>query len=90
MDSTPSTPSTARLRPALARLIGSRIALVALCSVVVLAVAGSALGYQALSTTVTLTVDGQDREVRAMGGTVGQLPRGLQLAEIVERTTPVL
>lgn len=77
MDSTPttpsSTPSTSRLRGALARLLGSRIALVALSSVVVLAVAGSALGYQALSTSVTLTVDGKDREVRAMGGTVAEV-----------------
>lgn len=77
MDSAPttpsSTPSPSRLRGALARLLGSRIALVALSSVVVLAVAGSALGYQALSTSVTVTVDGKDREVRAMGGTVAEV-----------------
>lgn len=83
MASTPSTPSTARLRPALARLIGSRIALVTLATVVVLAVAGSALGYQALGTSVTLTIDGQDREVRAMGGTVEEIldAEGIEVGE---------
>lgn len=73
MASTPTTPSTTRLRPALARLLGSRIALVALSAVVLVAVAGSALGYRALSTSVTLTVDGQDRQVSALGGTVGDV-----------------
>ena len=56
-----------------ARLTRSRIALVALSSVVVLAVAGSALGYRALSTTVVVSVDGQDRQVSAMGGTVAEV-----------------
>ena len=39
----------------------------------VLAVAGTTFGYAALSKSVTLTLDGQDREVTAMGGTVGDV-----------------
>ncbi|WP_280637386.1 resuscitation-promoting factor [Nocardioides sp. W7] len=84
MASTPSSPSTThRLRDALARLTRSRIALVALSSVVVLAVAGSALGYRALSTSVTVTVDGKDREVSAMGSTVGDVleSEGIEVGE---------
>lgn len=77
MDSTPTTPSR------LARLVRSRTALVAASSLVVLAVAGSALGYRALSTTVTLTVDGQDREVSAMGATVEEVleSEGIEVGE---------
>ena len=55
----------------------------ALSSVVVLAVAGSALGYRALSTTVTVSVDGQDREVSAMADTVGDVleSEGIEVGE---------
>lgn len=86
MASTPSSPSTTPSRPlrsALGRLTRSRIALVALTSVIVLAVAGSALGYRALSTSLTLSVDGQDREVSAMGGTVGEVleAEGIEVGE---------
>ncbi len=49
--------------------------MVALAAVVVLAVAGSTWGYSALSKTVTLSVDGQDQEVTAFGGTVGDVLR---------------
>jgi uncharacterized protein YabE (DUF348 family) len=49
------------------RLVASRIALVATATVAILAVAGTTFGYQALSTTVTLNVDGEDREVRVLG-----------------------
>ncbi|HTW14357.1 MAG TPA: ubiquitin-like domain-containing protein [Nocardioides sp.] len=71
------------MRDALTRLTRSRIALVALSSVVVLAVAGSALGYRALSTTVTVSVDGQDREVSAMADTVGDVleSEGIEVGE---------
>ncbi len=47
--------------------------MVALAAVVVLAVAGSTWGYSALSRTVTVSVDGQPREVTAFGGTVGDV-----------------
>ncbi|MEO5854149.1 MAG: transglycosylase family protein [Nocardioides sp.] len=42
-----------------------------LVAAVVLAVAGSTYGYAALTSRVTLSVDGQSREVTAMGETVG-------------------
>ena len=42
-----------------------------LVAAVVLAVAGSTYGYATLSSRVTLSVDGQPREVTVLGGTVG-------------------
>jgi uncharacterized protein YabE (DUF348 family) len=60
-------------RPRFATLIRSRGVLVALATVVILALAGTTYGYAALSKTVTLTVDGQDQQVTAMGGTVGDV-----------------
>jgi uncharacterized protein YabE (DUF348 family) len=86
VDSAPTTHPAgrpARLRAALGRLGSSRVALVALSSVIVLAVAGSALGYRALSTTVTLSVDGRDRQVTAMGSTVEEVleAEGIEVGE---------
>ncbi|WP_166390998.1 transglycosylase family protein [Nocardioides ochotonae] len=66
-----STLSTLRAR--LGRITRSRAILGTLAAVVVLAVAGTTLGYSALTTTVTLSLDGESREVRAMGGTVGDV-----------------
>ena len=51
----------------------SRPLMIVLATVVVLAVAGSTLGYSALSKTVTLTLDGKSEEVTAFGGTVGDV-----------------
>jgi uncharacterized protein YabE (DUF348 family) len=48
-----------------------RILLIALTTVVVLAVAGTTLGYSALSKSVTLSLDGQPRDVTVLGDTVG-------------------
>ena len=48
--------------------------LVALVATVVLALAGTTYGYAALSRTVTLSLDGQEQEVSAMGDTVGGRP----------------
>ena len=62
-----STPSL------LSRIVRSRPLMFALAGVVVLAVAGSTWGYSALSKTVTLTLDGEPREVTAFGGTVGDV-----------------
>jgi resuscitation-promoting factor RpfB len=78
--STPENPSNPGT---LARLTRSRAALVAASTLVVVAVGGSAVGYQALSTDVTLSVDGQDREVSAMGGTVGEVleAEGIEVGE---------
>jgi len=60
-------------RSLIARLIDSKTALVVLTAGVILAVAGTTYGYTSLSNTVTLTLDGQEREVTAMGGTVGEV-----------------
>jgi resuscitation-promoting factor RpfB len=49
------------------RLLGVLVVAVAL------AVAGSTYGYAALSSTVTVSLDGQSREVTALGGTVGDV-----------------
>ena len=57
----------------LARLFLSKTALIALAAVAVLAVAGTTVGYSALSTNVTLSLDGKDQDVRAMGDTVGEV-----------------
>ncbi|HEX6148152.1 transglycosylase family protein [Nocardioides sp.] len=60
-------------RSLIARLIDSKTALVGLTAGVILAVAGTTYGYTSLSNTVTLSLDGQEREVTAMGGTVGEV-----------------
>jgi uncharacterized protein YabE (DUF348 family) len=57
----------------LGTLIRSRGVLVALATLVILALAGTTYGYAALSTSVTLTLDGQDEEVTVMGSTVGDI-----------------
>jgi uncharacterized protein YabE (DUF348 family) len=57
----------------LARLFLSKTALIALAAVAVLAVAGTTVGYSALTTSVTLSLDGKDQQVRAMGDTVGDV-----------------
>ena len=54
-------------------LIRSKTLLAALVAAVVLAVAGSTYGYAALSSSVTLSVDGQEKEVTALGDTVGEV-----------------
>ncbi len=71
------------LRTTLVRLTRSRVALIAASAVVVLAVAGTALGYSTLSTTVALTVDGETRQVSAMADTVGDVleAEGLEVGE---------
>ena len=57
----------------LAQLFLSKTALIALAAVAVLAVAGTTVGYAALSTSVTLSLDGKDQQVRTMGDTVGDV-----------------
>ncbi len=57
----------------LAPLFLNKTALIALAAVAVLAVAGTTVGYAALSTSVTLTLDGKDQQVRTMGDTVGEV-----------------
>ncbi len=47
--------------------------MVVLATVVALAVAGTTLGYSALSKSVTLTLDGEEQQVTSMGTTVGDV-----------------
>ena len=66
-----------------AALFKSRGALVALATLVILAVAGTTWGYASLSTSVTLSLDGQSKEVTSMGGTVADVleSEGIELGE---------
>ena len=56
-----------------AALLRSRGVLIGLVTAVILALAGTTVGYAALSKSVTVSLDGQPREVTAMGGTVGDV-----------------
>ena len=47
--------------------------LVTLCALVLASVVGTTVGYATMSKTVTVTVDGEPREVRVMGDTVGDV-----------------
>ncbi len=69
-----ATPSLkTRAAALLGRAARSRIALIATAAVVVLAVAGATYGYQSMTTPVTLSVDGEERQVRVLGETVGDV-----------------
>ncbi|MGD9958037.1 transglycosylase family protein [Nocardioides sp.] len=61
------------MRRTIARLINSRIALIALVATVILAVAGTTFGYAKMSKSVTLSLDGQAQQVSALGSTVGDV-----------------
>lgn len=65
------------------RLFRSKPALAALVGVVALAVAGTTYGYATLSSSVTLSVDGDSQKVRAMGDTVGEVldAEGIEVTE---------
>jgi uncharacterized protein YabE (DUF348 family) len=55
------------------RILRSRIALAATAAIVLVAVAGTTVGYRAMSTTVTLSVDGKEKQVHVFGNTVGDV-----------------
>jgi len=57
----------------LAAIFRSRGVLIGLVTAVIVALAGTTAGYAALSKSVTVSLDGQPREVTAMGGTVGDV-----------------
>jgi len=61
----------------------SRALLVTLIAVVVVAVAGTTVGYAAMTKHVTLTVDGETRQVSAIGDTVGDVldSEGIELGD---------
>ncbi len=61
------------MRSRLAQLSRSKAVLATLAGVIVAAVAGTTVGYAALSKDVTLTLDGRTTEVSVIGGTVGDV-----------------
>ncbi len=70
----PAKPSLKARAAALFNRAGrSKVALIATIAVVVLAISGATFGYQAMTTSVTLSVDGKEREVRVSGDTVGDV-----------------
>lgn len=81
---TPAAPSLkARVALFLGKVARSRTALVATTAAVILAVAAATYGYQSMSTSVTLSVDGEPREVSALGDTVGEIldAEGIEVGE---------
>ena len=61
------------MRSRLAQLSKSKTVLATLVAVIVAAVAGTTVGYAALSKDVTLTLDGRTTHVSAIGDTVGDV-----------------
>ena len=61
------------MRIAIARMSTKKSLLTALVALVVLAVAGTTVGYAAVSKKVTLSIDGKSREVRTLSGNVRDL-----------------
>ena len=57
----------------LTAFIKSRGLMVTLVTAVILALAGTTYGYAALSNSVTLSLDGEEQQVTAMGNTVGDV-----------------
>lgn len=80
---TPAPSFKARVALLLGKVARSRTVLVATTAVVILAVAAATYGYQAMSTSVTLSVDGEPREVSALGDTVGEIlaDEGIEVGE---------
>lgn len=79
---TSATPDPAA-RGRLGRLIRSKALLASLAAVVLLAVAGTTYGYAAMAKDVTLSVDGEAREVSSRGATVGEVlaDQGIEVGE---------
>ncbi len=73
LDESPQTDTHPAPATRFGRLLRSRVVLVALCAVVLASVVGTTVGYAAMSKTVTVTVDGEPRELRVMGDTVGDV-----------------
>ncbi|MFC7725386.1 transglycosylase family protein [Nocardioides sp. GCM10028917] len=61
------------MRSRLAQLSRSKTVLATLVALVVAAVGGTTVGYAALTKDVTLTLDGETRQVSAIGGTVADV-----------------
>ncbi|WP_277395302.1 resuscitation-promoting factor [Nocardioides sp. zg-1228] len=71
------------MRSRLAQLSRSKTVLATLGALVVAAVGGTTVGYAALTKDVTLTLDGDPRQVSAIGGTVGDVleAEGVELTD---------
>ena len=71
------TPST------IARLFQSKTILVSLVTAVILALAGTTYGYNAMSKEVTLSLDGEPQQVTTMDSTVGDIleSEGVEIGE---------
>ncbi len=65
------------------RMVHSKAVLITLVTAVILALAGTTYGYNALSKKVTLSLDGQEREVVVMGDTVADVlaSEGIEVGE---------
>jgi len=61
------------VRAKIAQLGNSRVALIALVTLAILAVAGTTFGYAVMNKTVTLSLDGQAEQVHSLGDTVGDV-----------------
>jgi resuscitation-promoting factor RpfB len=75
----------------IAHLSKSKTVLAVLVAAIVLAVAGTTVGYAALNKSVTLSLDGRAQQVSAMGGTVGEVleAEGVEVTER-DRVAPSL
>jgi len=71
------------VRAKIAQLGNSRAALIALVTLAILAVAGTAFGYTVMNKTVTLSLDGQTEQVHSLGDTVGDVldSEGIDVSE---------
>ena len=71
------------MRARIAHLSKSKTVLAVLVATIVLAVAGTTVGYAALQKEVTLSLDGKADTVNAMGGTVGEVleAQGIELSD---------
>ena len=80
-----TTPIAPAPKPAskVASFLRSRRILVALGVVAALAVGGTTYGYASLSNTITMSVDGETREVTTLGDTVGEVlaSEGIEVGE---------
>jgi resuscitation-promoting factor RpfB len=79
LDPQPSAAPAGRL----SRLVRSRALLASLTAVVLLAVAGTTYGYAAMGTDLTVSVDGEAREVTSRGATVADVlaDEGIEIGE---------
>ena len=81
---TPASPATpATSTGVLGRLFRSRAVLASLAAVVLLAVAGTTYGYAAMGKDLTVSVDGEAREVTSRAATVGDVlsAEGIEIGE---------